>query len=97
MSDAPPKSAVELALEKLRRQDEEAGVTSRTLSADQKAAIAAARRVYEAKAAECRILYDAACAGAKDPEALRELAQNHQRDLARLAGDRDRKIQAITG
>ena len=51
MSDTGPKSAVELAMERLRRQDAEAGdeAASRPLTDDEKAAIAAARRDYEAK------------------------------------------------
>ena len=96
MSDAPPKSAVELAMEKLKRQDAETGVEARVLSDDQKAAIADARRDYEAKVAECRILSDASRATAVDPEALRELEENYQRDLSRIASARDKKIREIT-
>jgi len=95
MSDAPPKSAIELAMEKLARQDAEAGTESRALTAAQKEAIADARRNYEARAAECRILHDSTVAAAWEPEARSEVEANYRRDLARLAGDRDRKIGKI--
>ncbi len=97
MSDAPPKSAVELAMEKLKQQDAEAGVEVRVLTDVQKAAIADARRDYEARVAECRILYESSRLTAGDPEAQRELEANYQRDLARLANARDKKIRETTG
>ena len=95
MPDAPPKSAIELAMAKLARQDAESGVEAQTLTAEQKAALAEARRDYEAKAAECRILHSSHMATALDPEARAELEANVRRDLARFATDRDRKIQRI--
>lgn len=96
MSDAPPKSAVELAMEKLKRQDTESGIEPRVLTADEKTVIAEARRDYKAKVAECRILYDSSRAAAVDPEVLHELESNYQRDLSRLANARDKKIGEIT-
>ena len=45
MADGP-KSAYELAMERLRQKDREAGVEERPLTDQQKAAIAQARRVY---------------------------------------------------
>ena len=93
MSDTPPKTAVELAMEKLQRQDAESGVEARVLTDDQKSAISDARRDYEAKVAECRILYDSSRLAAADPESQRELAEHFQRDLARLASARDKKIR----
>ncbi len=95
MSDAPPKSAIELAMAKLARQDAESGVEAQSLSAEQKAALAEARRDYEAKAAECRILHSSQVAKVLDPEARGELEANVRRDLARFATDRDRRIQRI--
>ena len=47
-----PKSAYELAMERLRQKDREAGVEERPLSDEQKAAIADARQVYQARMAE---------------------------------------------
>ncbi len=95
MSDAPPKSAIELAMEKLAKQDAEAGTESRALTPEQKEAIAGARQDYEARTAECRILYDSTVATVSGLEARSEIEANYRRDLARLAGDRDRKIEKI--
>lgn len=81
-------------MERLRQQDAEAGVERAQLTDAQKQAIAEARRTYDAKVAECRILHDAALLTTMDPEKRRELEANHRRDLARFATDRDRQIDA---
>ena len=97
MADGPPKSAFELAMEKLERQDEAAGVEAVALSDEQVAAIAEARRTYAAQVAECEILLNSALATTFEPEAREQLMANHRRDLARFATDRDRKIARIRG
>lgn len=98
MADTGPKSAVELALERLRRQDEKAGegaTAGGALTDDQKEAIAAARRDYEAKVAEAEILTRSKLAVVLDAEGRAEIAANHRRDLGQFASSRDRKIAAI--
>ena len=95
MTDGAPKSAYELAMEKLKRQDEAAGVESVELSPAQIEAIAEARRTWEARVAECRILHQSARASAADVQALQEIEANHRLDLARFASDRDRRIERI--
>ena len=97
MADTGPKSAVELAMERLRRRDAEAGADApvRPLSDDQKAAISAARRDYEAKVAEAEILMRSKLAAVMDLEGRREVEANHRRDLGQFASSRDRKIAAI--
>lgn len=97
MADTGPKSAVELALERLRRQDAEAGgdAAGGALTDGQKQAIAAARRDYEAKVAEAEILMRSKLAAAFDPEGRQEIEANHRRDLGQFASARDRKIAAI--
>ena len=95
MTSGAPKSAFELAMEKLKRQDEAAGVAPVELSAEQRDSIAEARRVCEARTAECRILFQSALAGTVDPAARAELEANYRRDLARFNADRDRKIASI--
>ncbi len=95
MSDGAPKSAFELAMEKLQRRDEAAGVAAVTLSDEQVAAIAEARSTYGAQVAECEILLSSALAATPDPGAREELEANHRRDLARFGADRDRKIARI--
>ena len=95
MSSDGPKTAVELAMEKLAKQDESEGAESRSLTEDQKDAIAEARRDCEARTAECRILHEASSSSTLEPDERRELESNYQRDLARLVNDRDRKVQKI--
>lgn len=95
MTDEAPKSAVELAMERLRQKDAAAGADEAPLTPAQKAAIAEARGVYEARMAECRILHDSALRGVVDPAARAELMDRYRRDIARLATDRDQKIAAV--
>ena len=95
MADGTPRSAFELAMEKLRRQDEAAGVETVALTDAQREAIAEVRRAYEAQVAESRILHESALAAAPEPAAREDLEANHRRDLGRFATDRDRKIARI--
>lgn len=95
MADGAPKSAYELAMEKLKRKDEAAGVAAVELTPAQLEAIAEARRTCEARVAECRILHQSALAGAVDAQAVEELEANHRRDLARFAADRDKRVERI--
>jgi rRNA maturation endonuclease Nob1 len=95
MSDDRPKSAYEIAMERLRKKDTDAGVEERPLSGEQKAAIAEARQVYEAKVAEREILHQAALRGAGSREEVERLHEELRRDRERLAAARDRKIAEI--
>jgi len=49
------KSSYELAMERLRKKDAEAGRVETPLTGEQRAAIAEARSLYAAKAAEAEI------------------------------------------
>ncbi len=95
MADDAPKTAYEIAMERLRRKDREAGVTERPLTDAQKAAIAEARKVYEAKTAEREILHQDALRKARSAEEVAKLDDELQQDRERLAHDRDRRIAAI--
>jgi hypothetical protein len=95
MSDDRPKTAYELAMERLRKKDTDAGVDERPLSAEQKAAIAEARQVHDAKVAEREILHQAALRGAGSHEEIERLNEELRRDKERLASARDRKITEI--
>ena len=90
-----PKSAYELAMERLRQKDREAGVEERPLTDQQKAAIAEARQVYQARMAEREILHRDAMRNAQTREEVEKLESELARDRDRLAGDRDRKIAEI--
>jgi hypothetical protein len=95
MADQAPKSAYELAMERLRQKDKEGGVVERPLSDVQKAAIADARQIYDAKTAEREILHRDALRKAKTPEEIAKLNEELAIDRDRLARDRDRKIAEI--
>lgn len=95
--DDAPKSAVELAMARLRRQDKDAGVSATTLTDAQKKAIAEARSVCEAKLAEREILHKSKLAAVREPEARETLEQEYRRDRERITNDRDRKIEEIRG
>jgi hypothetical protein len=94
MSEAP-KSAFELAMEKLRKQDVADGVEAQVLTEAQRAAIAEAKSVYEARVAERRILHQSTVLAIFDPAELAERETEFRRDLERFATDRDAKIKKI--
>jgi hypothetical protein len=95
MSDEAPKSALELAMERLKKKDAEAGVVEHKLTDAQKAAIAEARSIHEARVAELQILHRGKQLAAVDPEQIEKIEQEYRRDLERLASDRDSKIKKI--
>ena len=86
VSDDGPKSALELAMERLRKKDKDEGVQAKPLGEEQRAAIAEARSVAEAK-----------LAAVADPDARETLEQEYRRDRERIANDRERKIEEIRG
>jgi hypothetical protein len=94
MSDAP-KSAYELAMERLKAADAEAGVVETPLTEEQKAAIADARRICASQLAEREILFNDSLRKTADPEARRKLEEEFQTDRRRHEEDRDRAIQRI--
>ena len=94
MSDAP-KSALELVMERLRKKDAEAGVEQKPLSDEQRAAIAEARSVYEARVAERRIMHQSAIDAVFDPAERAERESELRRDLERFESERDAKIRRI--
>ena len=94
MSDAP-KSALELAMERLRKKDAEAGVVEQKLTDEQKAAIAEARSIYEARVAERQILQRQKQLITVDPAEIVTMEEEYRRDMDRFASDRDAKIRRI--
>jgi hypothetical protein len=96
VTEKGPKSAYELAMERLRQKDKEAGgVVERPLTPEQKAAIAEVRRVHDARVAEREILHKDALRRAASAEDVAKLGEELARDRDRLARDRDRKIAEI--
>ena len=84
MTDNTPKSALELAMERLRQKDKDSNAPDRPLTDEQKAAIA-----------EVRQMYQAALRKAASHEEVEQLNEGLRRDTERMAGERDRKIAAI--
>ena len=97
MADERPKTAYEVAMERFRQKDEDAGTKSRPLTDAQKAAIAEARQLHQARVAEREILHQAALRKAGSHEEIDQLNEALRRDMDRLATDRDRKIAQIRG
>ena len=96
MSDAP-KSAYEIAMEKLRQRDRDRGEKSPAqLSKSQKQAIAEIRKKYDARMAEAEILHSSNrdqpdC----EPETLEKQEQEYVRERRRLEEQRDREIEGV--
>ena len=97
MADEAPKSAYELAMERLRKKDAEQGASEKPLTEAQRAAIAEAKNVCQARLAEREILFKSKAAALGDPDALATLEEEYRRDRDRIATDRDRKIEEIRG
>jgi hypothetical protein len=96
MSDAP-KSAYEIAMEKLRQRDQERGEKSPArLTAAQKRAIGEIRKKYEARVAEMEILHRSnRTQAAEDAEALEKQEEEYVRERRRLEEQRDREIEEV--
>ena len=94
MDDAP-KSAIELAMERLKKKDAEAGVSEPPLTDDQKQEIAEVRSTYAARLAQEEILFKSKLQGLMDHDGRRALEDNYRRDVERLTHERDRKISII--
>ena len=94
MDDAP-KSALELAMARLKKQDAEQGVSERFLTDDQKQEIAEVRKTYGAKLAQEEILFKSKTRVYIEPDARREIEEHYRRDVERLNHERDRKIEKI--
>jgi hypothetical protein len=94
MADDRPKTAYEIAMERFRSKDEP---QAQPLSEAQKAGIAEARQVHQARVAEREILHQASLRKASSHEEIQQLNEALRRDMERLATDRDRKIAEIRG
>lgn len=97
MSDDEPKSAFELAMEKLAKKDRQKGEKSpATLTQKQKEEIAECRSRAKAQLAEMEILFRSTReAAAADPEALKKAEEEYARERRRVEERRDDKIARI--
>ena len=92
-NDGAPKSAYELAMERLQKKDEEAGITHKPVTDEQKAAIAEIRSFYQARIAELELLHQGKLVASLDPAERAQLDQDYHRDRERLTAERERKIE----
>jgi hypothetical protein len=90
--DKGVKSAYELAMERFKKQDKEAGVERTPLTDQQKAAIAEIRNFYEAKLAEADLLHQDKMLTTLDPAERAARDDEYRRDRERLSTERDAKI-----
>lgn len=94
-SDDAPKSALELAMERLRKKDAAEGIVELALTDAQREEIAEVRRVYAAKIAQEEILYKSKLATTWDPEERSKLEEGYRREVQRMNDERDRKIEKV--
>ncbi|HTD52930.1 MAG TPA: hypothetical protein VK780_07895 [Thermoanaerobaculia bacterium] len=90
-----PKSSFELAMERLRANDRNAGVGETRLSAEQKAKIAEARSVATSRFAEREILFRDAMQKTGDPAEREKAEREYQLDRQRITDDCERAIETI--
>jgi hypothetical protein len=95
VADDAPKSAYQLAMERLRRQDQEAGIEEKPVSEEQKAEIAEIRRLYGAKLAEREIFHDASLRKTRDPAERETLEKEYRREREQVLSEQDRKIDEV--
>jgi hypothetical protein len=93
--DDAPKSALEIAMARLRQKDAESGETASTLTGEQKARIAEVRQTAQAKLAQEDILYKSSLATTWEPEARAKLEAEHRIDVQRINDEADRKVEKI--
>lgn len=98
MGDAP-KSALEIALEKLKKQDRDRGEAGpASLSAEQKKSIADVRARFQARLAEAEILHRSNQAKAVgDAEALEKLEEEFRIERRRIEDQREREVAKARG
>jgi len=97
MSEQAPKSAIELAMERLRQKDAAAGVAPVALSDEQKAAIAEVRSLYQSKLAYAELMHAGAWAGLgpHDPSAREAMDEQYRHERERFVSERESKIEKI--
>jgi hypothetical protein len=93
--DDKPKTAFELAMERLEAEDREAGTKETPLTPKQKEEIAEARRVASSRLAEREILFRDSMRKTPDPETREKAEAEYQIDRQRINDDCERVIEAI--
>jgi hypothetical protein len=90
--DTGPKTAYEVAMERLRKKDAEAGIERQVVTAEQKAAIAEIRNLYEGKLAQLEVVYEGQMRSLFDSAERETVEGQYRRDRERLTSERDVKV-----
>jgi len=90
-----PRTALEIAMDRLRQRDADSGMVEQPPTEEQKAAIAEARSVHAAKSAEREILHRSTLAAVHDPAERQRLEDEYRGELRRLNEECDRKVRKI--
>jgi hypothetical protein len=94
--DHKPKTAYEVAMERLKAEDREAGGgDDKPLNPEQKERIAEARRVASARLAEREILFRDAMKKTFEPEAREKAEAEYKVDRQRIQDDCERAVANI--
>jgi len=95
--DAPMKSAYELAMERLKTEDKQAGVEApQALTQQQKETIADLRQRAKAKLAEIEILHQKDLAAAiADPEKLTQAEEQYETDRRRVESSLESAVNRV--
>ena len=93
MAEGAPKTAYELAMERLKSRDAEAGIERKPLTDEQKARMGEIRNFYQAKLAELEVLHQGKLKTVIDHEERAAREAEYRRDRERLTSERDAKIE----
>ena len=93
MAEGAPKTAYEIAMERLKSRDAAAGIEHKALTDQQKAAIGEIRNFYQAKLAELEVLHQGKLRTIIDPAERAAREAEYRRDRERLTSERDAKIE----
>ena len=91
--DGAPKSAYEVAMERLRKKDEAAGVVHTPLTDAQKSAITEIRSLYNARLAQADLQHQEGLRATFDPAVHEAVEQEYRRERDRLTAEMDAKIE----
>jgi hypothetical protein len=91
--EGAPKSAYELAMERLRKKDEAAGIVQSPLTDAQKAAITEIRSLYGARLAQAELQFQDRLRATFDPAVHEALEAEYRRERERLSAEMDAKIE----
>jgi hypothetical protein len=91
--EGAPKSAYELAMERLRKKDEAAGIVHTELTEAQKTAITEIRSLYGARLAQADLEHQDKLRATFDPAVHEVLDAEYRRERERLTAEMDAKIE----